>query len=269
MDKTFRKLTPKEVFFIFKEEHRLCSQFDCEAGPNVELTMDSSIKEWRYSMDLLPWRKLGNYLNEEFEIDISKNEWKSVLEPSRTKKLGDVCRLISKHAQIEIIKPIKIFGKDCLSASLFKTIKINLTRRGVDTSELKPSSLIEPYLKNYFGELIEQINKNYTGVIPELKTTETKLNQINSRIWLAFFLFLIASFFWNPFWIITIILLIIGLYSGNSEKTELVKQNEMMFIPGIKTFRDLVETIIEKKYATQLSSQPPGNNLAKKLSHHH
>ncbi|WP_461633270.1 hypothetical protein [Labilibaculum euxinus] len=251
MDSNYRKITPEEVFFIFKEEHRLCSQFDVEADPTVDLTMDSSIKEWRYSMDLLPWRKLGKYLNEEFEINISENDWESTLEPSRTKRLGDVCRLISNHAQIEIVKPIKLFGKDCLSASLFKTIKRNLTKRGVDTSDLKPSTLIEPYLKNYFGEFIEQINKNYTGVIPEIKTNETKLSKSNSLIWPALILVFIAGFFWNPLFGLAVILLIIGLFSGNASRKEFEDQNDMMFIPEIKTFRDLVERIIEKKYAIQ------------------
>ena len=256
MDSNYRKITPEEVFFIFKEEHRLCSQFDVEADPTVDLTMDSSIKEWRYSMDLLPWRKLGKYLNEEFEINISENDWESTLEPSRTKRLGDVCRLISNHAQIEIVKPIKLFGKDCLSASLFKTIKRNLTKRGVDTSDLKPSTMIEPYLKNYFGEFIEQINKNYTGVIPEIKTNETKLSKSNSLIWPALILVFIAGFFWNPLFGLAVILLIIGLFSGNASRKEFEDQNDMMFIPEIKTFRDLVERIIEKKYAIQSNSPP-------------
>ena len=251
MDSNYRKITPEEVFFIFKEEHRLCSQFDVEADPTVDLTMDSSISEWRYSMDLLPWRKLGRYLNEEFEINISENVWESTLEPSRTKRIGDVCRLISNHARIETVKPIKLFGKDCLSASLFKTIKRNLTKKGVDTTDLKPSSLIEPFLKNHFGEFIEQINKNYTGVIPEIKTTETKLSKSNSIIWFAFILVLIAGFFWHPLLGLAVILLITGLYSGSSARKEFEDQNEMMFIPGIKTFRDLVETIIEQKYAIQ------------------
>lgn len=251
MDSNYRKITPEEVFFIFKEEHRLCSQFDVEADPTVDLTMDSSIKEWRNSMDLLSWRKLGKYLNEEFEINISENDWEATLEPSRTKRLGDVCRLISNHAQIEIVKPIKLLGKDCLSASLFRTIKRNLTKRGVDTTDLKPSSLIEPYLKNNFGEFIEQINKNYSGVIPEIKTTETKLSKSNSLIWFAFILVFIAGFFWYPLIGLAVILLIIGLFSGNSAKKEFEDQNDMMFIPEIKTFRDLVEKIIENKYAIQ------------------
>jgi len=249
MDSNYRKITPEEVFFIFKEEHRLCSQFDVEADPTVNLTMDSSIKEWRYSMDLLPWRKLGKYLNEEFEINILENDWESTLEPSRTKRLGDVCRLISNHAQIEIVKPIKLLGKDCLSASLFKTIKRSLTKRGVDTTDLKPSSLIEPYLKNHFGEFIEQINKNYTGVIPEIKTNETKLSKSNSLIWFTFILVFIAGFFWHPLLGLAVIFLIIGLFSGNASRKEFEDQNNMMFIPEIKTFRDLVERIIEKKYA--------------------
>lgn len=251
MNKDYRKITSEEVFFIFKEEHRLCCKFDCEADPTVELTMNSSIKEWRYSMDLLPWRKLGNYLNEEFEINLSEKEWELALEPANKKKLADVCDLISTHAQIEIVKPIKVFGKECLSAALFKTIKRNLEHGGVDTNDLKPSSLIEPFLKNHFGEFIEQINKNYTGVIPEIKTSETKLSRKNSMVWLFFLLFFIIGFLWNPIWIIATILFIVGLYFGIKDRKEFEEQENMMYIPGIMTFRELIDEIINKKYATQ------------------
>jgi len=251
MDKEYRNITPEEVFFIFKEEHRICSPLDFEADPTVKLSMESSIREWRDSMDLLPWRKLSKYLNEEFEINIPKKEWEVILEPDRKKKLADVCELISKHAQIEIIKPIKVFGQECLSASIFKTIKRNLAKRGVDTAGLKPSSPIEPYLKNNFGEFIEQINKNYTGVIPEIKNSETTIGKINSLIWITFMISLLLGFFWRPIWIITTVLFITGLYSGFSERREFKENSEMMYIPEIRTFRELVEAIIEKKYAIQ------------------
>jgi hypothetical protein len=251
MNNEYRIITPEEIFFIFKEEHRLCSPFDCEADPTVELTMDSTIREWRESMDLLPWKQLSRYLNEEFEINITENEWKTVFEPEKEMKLKGICELISKYAKIEIVRPIKSLGQECLSASLFKTIKRNLSKRGVDTSELKPSSLIEPYLKNHFGEFIEQINKNYTGVIPEIIQPVTRISKTTGLIWLFFLVSLIIGAFWNKILILSGIALVIGIAFLFAEKVEFKSKDDMMFVPGIKTFRDLVETIIDKKYATQ------------------
>ena len=251
MNNKYRNISPEEVFFIFKEEHRLCSPLDCEADPTVELTMDSSIREWSDSMDLLPWKKLSRYLNEEFEINITESEWKTVFEPDKEMKLRGVCELISKHAKIEIVKPIKSLGQECLSAALFKTIKRNLSKRGVDTSELKPSSLLEPYLKNHFGEFIEQINKNYTGVIPEIKHTDTKITKATGWIWLFFIVSLLIGAFWNKILILSGISLVLGIAFILAEKVEFKSKENMMFIPGIKTFRDLIKTIIDKKYATQ------------------
>ena len=251
MNKEYRNITAEEVFFIFKEEHRICSHFDPEADPTVVLTMDSSIEDWRYSMDLLKWEKLSQYLNEEFEIQPNKEEWVEALCPVKEKTMRNVCELISYHARLEVIKPIKLFGKQCLSASLFRSIEKNLSKRGVDTSNLKPSSKIEPFLKSNFGEFIEQINKNFTGVIPEIKMGKTKLDKLNGYSWLLFMITLIASFFWNSIWYIPVGFLLTALTIGYFSNKEFNAKDGMMIIPEIETFRDLIERIIKEKYATQ------------------
>ncbi len=251
MNREFRNITPEEVFYIFIEEHRLCSPLDCEADPTFELTMDSSIREWSDARDLLPWRKLSKYFNAEFEIQIAEEEWKNVFVPEKKKKLKGVCNLISRHAKTEIVKPIKLFGHNCLSASLFRTIKRNLSNRGVDTSELKPSSLVKPYLNNNFGEFVEQINKNYTGVIPDIECIESKVDKPDLLIWAIFTLSFVLGFIWKPIWILTMLLFLTKLFNGIFESEDIKVNKEVLYFPGIKTFRDLVEAIIEKKYATQ------------------
>ena len=250
MNKEYRNITPEEVFFIFKEEHRICSHFDPEADPTVILTMDSSVEIWRRSMDLLEWEKLSQYLNEEFEIQPNKEKWQKALCPEKRKTIQDVCNLISQHAKIEVIKPIKLFGKQCLSASLFKSIKKNLSKRGVDTSNLKPSSKIEPFLKSNFGEFIEQINKNFTGIIPEIRMKRTKLDKLIGYSWLFFILTLIAFFIWNFIWYIPVVFFIIILITGYFSYKEFNSKEGMMTIPKIETFRDLIERIIKEKYTT-------------------
>ena len=149
-------MTPDEILEIFIEQHRICSPLDPEAEPSVELSMTSSIDEWRNANDLLPWKPLSEFLNAEFNINVTEDEWKAVLTPPSKRTLKHVCELISKHVQCEDIKPKKFFGQECLSAAVFLTLKKLLERRAVDVSNLKPSSLVSPYFERYFPAMVEQ-----------------------------------------------------------------------------------------------------------------
>jgi hypothetical protein len=246
-----RNLTADEIFFIFKEEHRLCSPLDPEADPSFDLQPTSTIDGWREARDLLTWDKLAEIYNEEYRIEIPLETWKTVFEPGDKRSVKDVCELMSKHAQIEVIKPIKILGQECISSAIFKSIKKNLDLRGIDTSSLSPSSKIEPVLKRNFGEFLGLINKNFTGVIPEMNERRTTLGKLAGYFGLTLILSLFGSVFWDAFLIVatlTLLPTIILLYlSIRQFKT----QDEMLTIPGIVTFRDLVERIVELKYASQ------------------
>lgn len=251
MVEEYRSITIDEVFFIFKEEHRICSQFDPEADPSILLTMNTSIEDWRLSMDLLNWDKLSQYLNKEFEISPNSEEWKNALCPANNRTIQDVCKLISSYAKLEVVKPIKLLGKECISASIFKLIKKNLTKRGVDTTNLKPSSKIEPILKSNFGEFIEQINKNFTGVIPDVQICTTKLDRIYGYACMLSIVTLIIAIFWNSIWYLPVAFILISIILGYLNNREFNSNEGMMTIPEIETFWDLIERIVNKEYATQ------------------
>ena len=149
-------MTPDDILKIFVEQHRLCSPLDPEADPYEELTMNSTIDEWRNANDLLPWRPLSRFLNDEFKLSLTEEEWECVLTPSHERTLYDVCSFISDRLSTSNIVPLKLFGQECLSAAIFSTLKKHLQRRNVDVSELKPSSSVIPYLEKYFSAMIEQ-----------------------------------------------------------------------------------------------------------------
>lgn len=174
MRNSTRKYKTDEILKIFKEQHRLCSEIDPEADPWAEITGDMTVREWRNANDLLPWRKLGEFLNQEFKINVSENEWYELLGPDRKRKLIDVCEFIAKNADKEIIKPINIFGQECLSAAIFVTLKKNLKNKGVDVSELKPSSKLTKYLNKDFSPLIEEITLTGTRTIEKLELKRKK-----------------------------------------------------------------------------------------------
>ena len=214
MNYTKLKYTEDEVLEIFKEQHRLCSPLDPEADPSAEISSEMTIKEWRWANDLLSWKKLSEFLNQEFRINVGHQEWKDVLEPARKKKLKGVCSLISEHAEKDNIEPIRLFGQPCIKASVFLTLKQNLKNKGVDTSELKPSSEIGFYIDKYSSPMLEEITLTGTKPIDEIDIRAKKKG------------------FWNAI--------------------NLLDKDRFETLTGdIKTFRDLIEKIVEEREKTE------------------
>jgi hypothetical protein len=210
MTETTEKYSTEEILNIFKEQHRLCSPLDCEADPWAEITAEMTIREWRWANDLLGWKELSKFLNKEFRIEIPENIWYETLEPSKKRKLNDVCVLIANHALKDNYLPKKLFGQPCLKASVFLTIKKNLENKGVNVSELSPSSSLTEYMDKYFSPVLEEITLTGTKPIDKIETRRIKQG------------------FWK------------SLNFLNFEKDELLIEN-------LKTFRDLVEKIIIEK----------------------
>ena len=212
MRETTEKYSTEEVLAIFKEQHRLCSPLDLEAEPWTEITPEMTIREWRLANDLLGWKKLSEFLNQEFRIYITEKLWFETLEPAKSRKLIDVCKLISSHAIKDTYEPKKLFGQPCIKAGVFLTIKRNLGQKGANVSELKPSSSLVEYMDKYFSPILEEITLTGTKAIEKIET-KTKIRKKG---------------FWNSIKIF------------ESQKQELL-------IAELKTFRDLVEKIIEEK----------------------
>jgi len=204
------KYTEKEILEIFKEQHRLCSPLDPEAESWAKITKEMSISEWRWANDLLEWEKLSQFLNQEFRTEISKKDWYNVLEPAKDKTLKDVCGLISLHAQKDTYEPKMIFGQPCLKASVFLTIKKNLKEKGVDISELRPSSTLSEYMGENFSPILEEITLTGTKSIEAIQTRRKK------------------SGFWNA----------INIFDPDRYE---------ILMGEVKTFRDLTEKIVEEK----------------------
>ena len=158
MENEVTKYTAKELLEIFKEQQRLCVPLD-DMAYQIELTENTSIWEWRDAQDLLPWEELSKFLNQEFRINASKSEWKEVLTPEDDRTLRDLCSFIANKAEKIVFKPVKRLGTESLTAAIFLTIKMNLKKKGVDTSELRPSTSIEQFLEvdDNFSPLIEEV----------------------------------------------------------------------------------------------------------------
>ena len=174
MVESINRYSSQEILEIFKEQHRLYSPIDLEADASAEIAADMSIRKWRSANDLLGWKELSMFLNQEFRIDVDESIWQQTLEPSKRRKLIDVCELIARHATKEYFQPKIIFGQNCLKASVFLTIKNNLKAKKVDVSELRPSSNLSFYINKYFSPVMEEITLTGTKTIGKLSTVSAK-----------------------------------------------------------------------------------------------
>ena len=157
--------TSDELLEIFKEQHRLCSPLDIMADQTFELSRITLIYEWRDAQDLLPWDELADFLNQEFRINVPRRKWKEILNPDDKKTLGDLCDFLSTIAEKEIVEPVTRLGGECLSAAIFLTLKRNLKNKGVNVSDLRPSTKIEEFL---------DINENFSPLMEEVTLTGVK-----------------------------------------------------------------------------------------------
>lgn len=157
--------TSDELLEIFREQHRLCSPLDPMADESFVLTRDTTIGELRDAQDLLPWDGYANFLNKEFRIDVSLKEWDLVLNPDEKRTLGQLCDFLSTVARKESVKPIKRLGDECLSAAIFLTLKRNLMQKGVNVTDLRPSTNIQEFL---------EVNKNFSPLMEEVTLTGVK-----------------------------------------------------------------------------------------------
>lgn len=213
MTKMKTRYTEEDVLHIFKEQHRLCSPLDIEADPSAEITGEITIQEWRWARDLVEWKDLGLFLNQEFRIHVPEQEWYKALEPAKKNTLKDVCRLIANYAEKDTYQPKTLFGQPCLKADVFLTLKRNLKGKGVDVSNLSPSSILGEYMDKYFSPVLEEITLTGTAPIDEIKTRRKKTG------------------FWNA----------INIFDSDRYET---------LTGDLRTFRDLTEKIIEEKIKT-------------------
>lgn len=207
--------TVEELFEIFKEEHRLFSPHDPEADPRIELTLDSTVFDWRDARDLLPWRDLALYFNKAFGLDLPlETTWYSVLEPSHKRTIRQVCELLSAHAMKEEIPPVRLFGQECQTAAVFLWLKGKLSSSGVDVSQLRPSTPISDY-KRHFGTLMDEVLRRGVHTIDKMELEKFPA----SDAWR----YIVAFFF--PY----------GAYGRR------------LLTGDVVTFRDLVERIVEAR----------------------
>lgn len=231
------KYTKDDILQMLISQYKFGIEFDPVVIKGMDLNYESSIFEWRDACDLVDTKKLAKIYHKEFNLNRPISELENILEDEDNKTISDFCEYISENAEREKIEPIKLLGQNCTSASIFRVLKQKLTENGADTTELKPSSEINPFFLKYGGQLFNEVNRIAPRTFSEFEYKSNKISRFGRNILFFGLLLLICiSWFWKFQWqLIVPIIFGIGLtYIGDK------KQPEKLNISGFKNFRELI-----------------------------
>jgi hypothetical protein len=189
------KYQPAEILQIIRANYIQQQQFDDIVLKGQELTFETTISEWTDICDLVETTELWRYLNYYFHLEADRETWMNILEPDDKRNLANLCNFIANFAEKEIIRPVKLFGNDCDTAAIFKSLKRRLENRGIDVSDFRPSTQLEPLVKKYRSVLIEEINQLAPAVLPPIDYKTNWVYKWGLRLLMTFPITLIL--FWK------------------------------------------------------------------------
>ena len=160
--------TPEYVLEVLRDQHRQQCEYD-PAAESAELTLESTVAEWREACDLIQCPGLGRALNICWGVSIPDSEWWKVLEPSSTRRLRGVCELLARHVQRHQVRPARLLGSSCDTAGTFLTIRSLLADAGAPSEEIRPSTLLAPYTRRYPGVFLGPMSELSPGALPPVR----------------------------------------------------------------------------------------------------
>jgi hypothetical protein len=81
--------TAASVLEVLRDMQRQESQFDPNIDPKAELSLETTVAEWRTAWDLGGWRALGRACNQRWDMQCPDADWHAALEPPRARRLTD------------------------------------------------------------------------------------------------------------------------------------------------------------------------------------
>lgn len=232
--------TPEYVLEVIRDSYRHQVQYDPEAESGVELTFDSTVAEWRNACDLLGCKPLGRALGIEWGFNATDEAWRLVLEPPKQRRLIDVCTFVASHAVRPVARPSKLLGPACQTGGTFFAIREALQTAGAKVEGLRPCSPLQPLLSKYPGVFLGPVSRLAPNRLPPVKLVSRR----RSMFALTFLGFFVATFvvgsLGHPVLLLLSACLALACFG-------LVVCSPIRFeLPGVETFRDLVERMVEE-----------------------
>lgn len=227
----------EDILEILISSYNFLTEFDPVVIKGIELNFQTTIFEWRDVCDLIEPKKLARVYQEAFYLKTPISEIEKILVDEEKSTLSDFCEYISNNAEKQNIEPIKLLGSNCQTASIFRTLKQNLQEKSADTSQLKPSSEINPFFMKYGALLVDEVNRVAPGTMSEFEFKSNKLSRIGRTItFIGFFAGIGIWWIWTFNWLLLlpIVIGIVMFQIGDKQQPEKIN------ISGFQNFRELI-----------------------------
>jgi len=237
-EKEYKHYTSEEIFQILIDFYNCQVYFMREADAFHKLTFQTTISEWRKICDLSKPMHLAEYYHDIFDINANQSELISLLGDEDFTTLGILCDYIAKNSVKITITPVVSLGTLCSEAAIFKTLKNELEKKDIDTTNFKPSTNFATFFLKHTTEVLSTVSKLAPGTLSYYKYKSTIISKLSSLLMFSSIITLIvmAIFYhitWHimPLFTVTIIAMLI------SNRLESPNQYD---ISGYHTVRDLV-----------------------------
>lgn len=154
------------ILEVLRDCHRHQCSFDPETEPDVELTFDTTVAEWRDACDLVGTKKLAEALNDDWGLTIPPSEWRAVLEPPTSRTLRDVCDLVASQATQANVLSVGHFGASSKAAGAFLAVRSLLLRAGANPKTVRPSLPVADVARRFPAVFLGPISKLAPGRLP-------------------------------------------------------------------------------------------------------
>lgn len=230
------KYTKKDIFQMLIDSYNFQAVFDPEVDKEIDVSCNTSIEEWISICDLVRPEKLAKFYYHSFELKSDYSKLEYILLNGDKYNLGDLCQYIADSAIKREINPIVLFGKKCKSAAIFKTLKLELNKRGINTDNLKPSSEILPFFLKYGGVLVDVVSRIAPGSLTNFEYEENRPTSVGTSLIILTLLLMVPTLiFWNFHWIFIspiVLGLILAIVGRNLEPKKCSV--------GFNSFRELI-----------------------------
>jgi hypothetical protein len=236
--------TPDYVLAVIRDSHRQQCQFDPEAEPDVELTFQTTIAEWRSSCDLLEWRQLGRALDSQWKLGRPDTAWHAVLEPAKVRTLRELCEFIARGSVRPSVEPVSIMGSTCLTAGAFLAIRALLRDTGADVDSVAPSTPLDQNTRRHFAVFLGPISRLAPNALPEIEISTPWYDDLSIAGYLLGLIIAFVGCFISPFVAAAGLILTMVSWATVEIGTRLLLPSSVTF-GNLQTFRDLAKVVAE------------------------
>jgi len=247
----FKHYTSEEILQILIDSYNCQVSFCGDAYTRHQLTFQTTIGEWRKICDLDKPVHLAEYLRGVFNMDTNQSDLINLLSSEDITTLGILCNYIADHSIKATITPA-VSESLCLEVSIFKALKNELEKKGIDTTDFKPSANFAVFFLKYTEEIISIISKLSPGTLSYYKYKSTIMGKLSALLILSSIITPVAMviFYHNITWHIIPLFVVTIIVKLISNKLESPNQYD---ISGYRTIRDLVIGMKKRTYINNSS----------------